>query len=115
MSTQTTSASERITDEVTSWPGVQAGFGKRGEWGFNFHGKQLGHLHGDRVAHFGFPKALWRELYAEQRIDFHPVFPGKEGWASRRIESEEDVTDVIALIRLNYERAAARHPSESLG
>ena len=27
-------ASEQITDEVTSWPGVEAGYGKRGECGF---------------------------------------------------------------------------------
>ena len=33
----------------------------------------------------------------------------------RRIESEDDVRDVIALIRLNYDRAVARHglPGES--
>jgi len=115
MPVNTKSASERITDEVTSWPGVEAGYGRRGEYGFTFHGKQLGHLHGDHVAHFGFPKAVWRELYGEGRIDYHPVFPDKEGWASRRIDGDEDVADVIALIRLNYERAAARHPSETLG
>ena len=32
--TTTTSASERITAEVTSWPGVTAGTGERGEFGF---------------------------------------------------------------------------------
>ena len=37
-----------------------------------------------------------------------PVFPGKVGPASRRIESEEDVRDVIRLMRLNYDRAVAR-------
>jgi hypothetical protein len=34
----------------------------------------------------------------------HPVFPGKEGPAARRIETDEDVDDVIALVRLNYDR-----------
>jgi hypothetical protein len=33
------------------------------------------------------------------------VFPGKQGPAARRIESDADVEDVIALLRLNYERA----------
>jgi len=37
------------------------------------------------------------------------VFPGKPGYASRRLASAEDVTDAIALIRLNYERALDRH------
>ena len=46
------SASERITDEVTSWPGVTAGTGRRGEWSFKVGRKEVGHLHGDRAAHF---------------------------------------------------------------
>jgi hypothetical protein len=37
------------------------------------------------------------------------VFPGKLGYAARRIEDEGDVQDVIALLRLNYDRAVARH------
>jgi hypothetical protein len=100
-------ASDRITEAVTAWPGAKAGFGSRGEWGFTLNGRALGHLHGDHVAHFGFPKAIWRELYGEGRIDYHPVFPDKQGWASRRINGEEDVEDVIAMLRLNYERAVA--------
>jgi hypothetical protein len=103
----TLTASQRITDEVTSWPGVEAGLGRRGEYGFTVGRKQIGHLHGDRSAHFSFPKAVWRELYAAGRIEHHPVFPGKEGPAARRMETEQDVEDVIALLRLNYERAAA--------
>lgn len=109
MTTTTGTASERITQEVTSWPGVEAGTGSRGEFGFTLGGRQLGHLHGDHAAHFGFPKAVWRELYEAERIDYHPVFPDKEGWASKRIESDTDVDDVIALIRLNYDRAVERH------
>ena len=37
------------------------------------------------------------------------VFPGKKGWAARRIETEDDVHDVIALIRLNYDRVITTH------
>ncbi|MGH2775155.1 MAG: luciferase family protein [Actinomycetota bacterium] len=36
------------------------------------------------------------------RIDYHPVFPDRPGPASRRIEDEDDVRDVIELLRLNY-------------
>ena len=37
MNTTTTepNAAERIEAEVTSWPGVTAGMGKRGEYGFS--------------------------------------------------------------------------------
>ena len=77
--------------------------------GFTLGRRQLGHLHGDHVAHFGFPKPVWEELYAAGRITYHPVFPDKKGWAARRIETDEDVRDVIAMLRLNYDRAVAAH------
>ena len=103
------SPSIQITDEVTSWPGVEAAYGTRGEYAFRLGRHELGHLHGDRVAHFSFPKPLWRELKAAGRIDYHPVFPGKEGWAARPIATQDDVEDVIALLRLNYDRQTAKH------
>src|SRR5436190_3265257 len=102
-------ASEYITHQVTSWQGVEAGTGSRGEWSFTVGRREIGHLHGDHAAHFGFPKALWRELYDAGRIDYHPAFPGKEGWASRRIESDADAEDVIAMLRLNYDRVIERY------
>ena len=105
LATDSPTASQRITAEVTAWPGVAAGPGRRGEFVFTVGRRPLGHLHGDRVAHFSFPKALWAQLHAEGRITDHPVFPGKQGPAARRIESEADVEDVIALLRLNYDRA----------
>jgi hypothetical protein len=102
-------ASEQITNEVTSWPGVEAGPGKRGEFAFKLGHREIGHLHGDRSAHFSFPKDLWAELEARGRITEHPVFPGRVGPAARRIDSQGDVEDVIALMRLNYERVVQRH------
>ena len=115
MTTTSTSASERITAEVTSWPGVTAGNGERGEFGFRLGRRELGHLHGDRVLHIGFPKAVWHELHDAGRIDYHPVFPGKPGYASRALATDEDVEDAIALIRLNYDRAVERHGVPSSG
>jgi Family of unknown function (DUF5519) len=102
-------ASERITEEVTSWPGVEAGPGRRGEFAFRVGRREIGHLHGDQVAHFGFPKDVWRALFEQGRIEYHPVFPGRPGFGARRIETEADADDVIALMRLNYERLVARH------
>ena len=52
--TDSRSASQRITDEVTSWDGVESGYGKRGEFGFYVNGHEVGHLHGDHAAHFSF-------------------------------------------------------------
>jgi hypothetical protein len=104
----TRTASQQITEEVTSWPGVEAGPGRRGEFAFKVGRREIGHLHGDHAAHFSFPKQVWHELFEQGRVVHHPVFPGKEGPAARRIEDEEDVRDVIALMRLNYDRVARR-------
>lgn len=103
------SASQEITEAVTSWPGVDAGPGRRGEFAFRLGRRELGHLHGDRTAHFGFPKEVWTELFEAGRIDYHPVFPGKPGFGARRIETEDDIRDVIELMRLNYDRVVGRH------
>jgi hypothetical protein len=101
-------AHEQITNEVTSWPGVEAGPGRRGEFAFRTGRREIGHLHGSHAAHFSFPKQLWRELREQGRIEPHPVFPDKEGPAARAIESDADVRDVIDLLRLNYERLTVR-------
>jgi hypothetical protein len=108
MSTSRT-ASHPIIDEVTSWPGVEAGPGRRGELAFTLGRRQIGHLHGDHAAHFSFPKDVWADLKAQGRIVSHPVFPDAEGPAARNIRDEADIRDVIALLRLNYDRAVARH------
>jgi hypothetical protein len=102
-------ASQQITEEVTAWPGVEAGPGRRGEFAFRVGRREIGHLHGDHAAHFSFPKDIWADLFEQGRVVHHPVFPGKVGPAARRIEDEADVRDVIQLLRLNYDRVVARH------
>src|SRR5436309_4952577 len=92
------SASEQITAEVTSWPGVEAGPGRRGEFAFKVGRFEIGHLHGDHAAHFSFPKNVWTRLFDDGRITHHPVFPGREGPGARRIKNESDVRDVIELM-----------------
>jgi Family of unknown function (DUF5519) len=99
---------DQITEKVTSWPGVEAGTGSRGEFAFKVGRREIGHLHGDHAAHFFFEKNVWAELFEQGRIVHHPVFPGKEGPAARRIAGEADARDVIELMRLNYDRAVER-------
>jgi hypothetical protein len=109
MATSTTpSPALTITEVVSSWDGVETGYGKRGEFAFKLGRREIGHLHGDRSAHFFFAAERWEELHGEGRIVEHPVFPGRHGPAARRIEDDADVADVIALMRMNYEDARAR-------
>lgn len=94
--------SERITAEVTSWPGVTTHHGRRGEFSFRLGRREIGHLHGDRVAHFAFPREVKRELLATGRVTHHPV--DSPGLAARALRDDDDVADAIALMRLNYDR-----------
>lgn len=81
--------------------------GDRGEWGFSVNGRQIGHLHGDRVAHFGFPRDVGQALREAGRVGPHPVNRHSPKMAARELHSDEDVRDVIELMRLNYERVTA--------
>lgn len=104
-------ASKQIVEEVTSWPGVEVGPGTRGELSIRLGRRELGHLHGDHAAHFVFPKQVGADLRSQGRIVPHPVSPDSVGPAARRIETDGDVRDVIALLRLNYDRAVERASS----
>ena len=97
-------ASETIVDEVSTWPGIVVDDGELGELAFKVGKREIGHLHGERAAHFSFPRSVWDELAAEGRIVHHPVFPERRGPAARRIDGDDDVRDVIALLRINYDR-----------
>ena len=108
MSTPQT-ASEQISVEATSWPGVTAATGRRGEFAFRVGGREIAHLHGDHTAHFAFPKNVGARLREQGRIVDHPIFPGKAGLGARRITSPADIDDVIKLLRLNYDRLVAKH------
>jgi hypothetical protein len=108
MSTTSSRPGELITAEVTAWPGVEAGPGSRGEFAFRVGGQEIGHLHGDRAAHFGFPRDVGAELREQGRVGPHPVNPHSTKLASRAIRDEADIRDVIALLRLNYDRVIGR-------
>ncbi len=100
------SPADVITAEVTSWPGVQAGPGRFGAIQFRLGRRELGHLHGDRLADLPFPRRLRDELVAAGTVVPHRPLPDS-GWASKPIRSDEDVRAVIDLLRMQYDRAVA--------
>jgi hypothetical protein len=107
MATTTTEGfAGRIAATVTTWPGVTARAHSFGGIEFLLGRRELGHVHGDRLADIPFPKRLRDELLKAGRVRPHHVLPSS-GWASRPIGSEEDADDVVALLRLNYDRAVA--------
>ena len=95
--------SRRIADEVTSWEGVTAHRHRFGGTEFRLGRRELGHLHGDRLADFPYPKRIAAMLVETGRAEPHRFAGG--GWISRPIRSPEDVDEVVELFRLSYERA----------
>jgi hypothetical protein len=100
-------AGQIIQVEVASWEGVSKYPHRFGGVEFRLGRVELGHLHGDRLADLPFPKKVRDELIASGRAEAHHVLPDT-GWVSRWMQSEEDVSEVVELFRLNYERVMGR-------
>jgi luciferase-like monooxygenase len=92
-----------IAREVVSWKGVVAAPHRFGGLEFRVGRRELGHLHGSRLADLPFPVAIRKQLVAAGRAERHHILPDS-GWVSVRIRGEDDVSAVIELFRLNYDR-----------
>lgn len=106
-STVTDSIRTRIQREVGSWDGVTTAPHRYGGLEFRLERRELGHLHGSRLADLPFPIAVRQALVASGRAMPHHILP-ESGWVSRWIDADgdtdKDAADVIALFRMNYER-----------
>lgn len=100
-------ASERIAAQVTAWEGVTSAPHRFGGVEFRLGRRELGHLHGDRLADIPFPRRVADELLEAGEVQRHHVLPDS-GWTSKPIRDEADVDAVVALLRRNYDRAVAR-------
>jgi hypothetical protein len=94
---------DRIIATVTGWPGVTTRTGRYGETEFVVAGRAIGHVHDDWQADIPFPRKLRDELVAAGRTGPHHIQP-ESTWTTTPIRSETDADEVIALLRLNYDR-----------
>jgi len=97
------SIQQAIVREVSAWPGVTTGPHRFGGIEFRLGRRELGHLHGNRLADLPFPLLVREELVAAGKAEPHHIFP-ESGWVSYFIRDETDVDRVVALFRLNYDR-----------
>jgi hypothetical protein len=94
---------QQIVREVSAWPGVTTVPHRFGGIEFRLGRRELGHLHGSRLADLPFPVRVREQLVAEGKAEPHHVLP-HSGWISYYIGGIDDVPPVIALFRLNYDR-----------
>jgi len=97
------SVAARIEREVGSWDGVTVSAHRYGGIEFRVGRRELGHLHGDRLADLPFPVRVRERLVRDGRARPHHILPDS-GWVSVPIRGEDDIAGVIALFRMNYER-----------
>jgi hypothetical protein len=98
------STGEHIATTVQSWPGVEAAPHRFGGVEFRVGRRELGHLHGDRIADLPFPRRVRDELIAEGRARPHHVLPDS-GWVTTSIHSDSEAENAIELFRMSYDRA----------
>jgi hypothetical protein len=77
---------------------------------YRYGRKEMGHLHGDRLADLPLPRKLHDKVIQEGRAEPHHVLP-ETGWVSCWMTGPKDADNVIELFRVQYERYA--NPTKS--
>jgi luciferase-like monooxygenase len=95
--------SNRIRNEVASWPDITVEAHRGGIVFFRVGRREIGHLHGNRFADLPFPVRIRKELVATGRAELHYLHP-ESGWVTRHIRGEQDLNLILDLFRLNYRR-----------
>jgi hypothetical protein len=95
---------QNIADQATSWPGVTAHDHQFGGIEFRVGNRQLGHVHGDRIADIPLKRALRDELIAAGRARIHRWRPDS-GWVTVDIDSDAGAEEAVRLLRIGYESA----------
>ncbi len=104
-------AGEQIREAVTSWAGVSVVPHRFGGTEYMYGKKEMGHVHGDRLADLPLPRRLRDEMIEAGRAQPHHILP-ETGWVSVWIDRPEDAAGVIELFRIQYERySRAASPS----
>ena len=70
---------------------------------FRVNKRDMGHIHGEKLADLPFPIEIRKELIASGKVLPHIIYP-ESMWVSYFIRNEEDVPKIIDLFRLQYER-----------
>jgi luciferase-like monooxygenase len=93
---------ENIKKEILSWPYVTSKSHRFGGLEFRINERELGHVHGDRLADLPFPMDVRNDLVNSGRVLPHRILP-QSGWVSCWIKGEEDIPVVIELFKMRYD------------
>jgi len=94
---------KNVKQEILSWPGVTCNPYRFGGVEFRVNKRDMGHIHGEKLADLPFPIGIRKELIASGKALPHIIYP-ESRWVSYIIHSEEDAPKIVDLFRLQYER-----------
>ena len=94
-----------VEREVLGWPGTSSGPGRFGSVAFRYGRREIGHVHRDLIADLPVTQEMRERLLSGGRARPHRA--GSRGYVSYPMESPEDASAVLEILRSNYERAKA--------
>ncbi len=96
-----------IRAAVVAWPGVEEAPHRFGGVEFRLAGREIGHLHGDRLLDVPFPRAVHDEVIAAGLARPHHVLP-QSGWVSLWLDGDDDIAAAVALLRRSFDLVSAQ-------
>ena len=94
---------KNIKQAILSWPGVTSNPYQFGGIEFRINKRDMGHIHGEKLADLPFPIEIRKEIIASGKALPHIIYP-ESMWVSYIIYNEDDIPKIIDLFRLQYER-----------
>ena len=102
-----TVGTERLKEEVSSWPGISLHPHRFAAREYRFGRAEVGHVHYWGDVDIPFPRALHDFLVKHKLAEPHHWVPDS-GWTTFRIGGGEDAKHAIWLMRLSYLRYALK-------
>jgi hypothetical protein len=102
-----TTITENIMQKVLSWPGVSCNPSRFGGVEFRVNRRDMGHIHGEKLADLPFPNKIRKDLIAAGKALPHIIYP-ESMWVSYFVHSEEDISAIVELFRFQYNRLKSK-------
>jgi hypothetical protein len=90
---------ETLREELLALEGVSEHKHRFGGIEFRYQSKELGHIHGDKLADLSLPKKIRDELVQSQFVQPHHIYP-ESGWVSFYIKGENDIPALLKLFHM---------------
>ncbi len=103
-----------LTEEMLTWEGVTKQPHRFGGIEFQLNGKEIGHLHGNRLFDLLLLKSERDRWIEEGKASPHHMFPDSN-WVSLYINSDRDVAYAVEIARFKYDRLKERQNNKMEG